>query len=482
MFLRHAQFFTPKLCRGAHNLRSEIFMFTPEIQPINANSKPSSNKSISSVIMESNGFVTDNGSGLLINLPLGKRVQDKLANLLREEMNKIRGQEIEMPAISDLKLWKTTERDDLMGSELFRLKDRHGKELCLCPTHEEIVTNLVSKYSKAISASCLGRDKSLRLYQITRKYRDESRPKHTLLRAREFLMKDMYSFHASEACASQTYDDVSMAYEAFLNRLDLRFVKAEASVGAMGGQRSHEYLIESNVGEDRILECNKCGKCFSSDLVDGLDDLCTVGKCGQVGGSCEKPMRCIEVGHTFLLGDRYTKYFPINIKNTPKDSQVPIQMGCYGIGLSRLMQACIEQRNISGMLPDWPIEIAPFQVAIIPAKDGSKLEEKSKRLVPYLYEMLNKNVEFKNDVLIDDRTSLTIGRRCQDAKVLGVPILVVLGKSIEDEEVEIVVNSESMRKDLDIEKLYCHSRETAHFLKQLKNDYFYKLKTKNLFK
>ena len=170
--------------RNAHNLRSELFLVTNQTEnelSKKANAK-TENKSVSSQIMENNGFVQDNGSGLVINLPLGKRVLNKLTEVVREEMNKVKGQEIEMSSLADMKLWKSTGRDVIMGSELFKLSDRHGRELCLCPTHEEIVTSLVSKMSKSIATSCLGNDNSLRLYQITRKYRDESRPKHTLLR------------------------------------------------------------------------------------------------------------------------------------------------------------------------------------------------------------------------------------------------------------------------------------------------------------
>jgi prolyl-tRNA synthetase len=155
-------------------------------------------------------------------------------------------------------------------------------------------------------------------------------------------------------------------------------------------------------------------------------------------------------------------------------------MGCYGIGVSRLMQACVEQRHVEAKYPDWPLEIAPFQVAIVPAKRGSGLDDKCLKLVPYLYDMLDKLAEFKDDVLIDDRVSLTIGRRVLEAKLIGVPLAVVLGKSIEGEEVEIVVVSESMKRELGKERVFCHSRELAHVIRQIKNDFAYKLKMKKL--
>ena len=166
--------------RFAHYLRSS--MFVPANQNLTKKPTKKENKSVSSSIMENNGFIADSATGLLTHLPLGKRVLNKLTNVVREEMNAISGQEIDMPALSYLDLWNLTGRTELMGQELFQLTDRHNKKLCLCPTHEEIVTQLVSHHSKMISSSCIGDEKSLLLYQITKKYRDESRPKHTLLR------------------------------------------------------------------------------------------------------------------------------------------------------------------------------------------------------------------------------------------------------------------------------------------------------------
>ena len=205
--------------RHVHYVRSRLFIPSNvkvvsdnKNQTTETSNKSSNvNLSVSCNIMERNGFLSDTGSGFLTYLPAGKRVINKLTNLIREEMDKISAQEVEMPALCDLNLWNLSGRNELMGSELFRLEDRHNKKLCLCPTHEEVVTNLVSKYSKLISSDCI--NNSLRLYQITRKYRDESRPKHGLLRSREFLMKDLYTFHLNSVCAEKTYDSVCKAYE-----------------------------------------------------------------------------------------------------------------------------------------------------------------------------------------------------------------------------------------------------------------------------
>lgn len=289
--------------RCIYNLRSELFLISQGNEKREKKSK-NDNKSISSFIMENNGFVVDSANGLIINLPLGKRIINKLINVVRDEMNEINGQEIEMPALSDINLWKLTERDKSMGSELFKLFDRHNKQYCLCPTHEEIVTNMFSKLYKGLSSSCFSLNKSLRLYQITRKYRDESRPKHTLLRAREFLMKDMYSFHLTDECAQNTYHLVGKSYEKLLKRLDIKFIKAKASVGSMGGNKSHEFLVESEIGEDKIYECYKCKRAISSDLMVNLENsenMISKNCCGT--NELKKQLnikRCIEIGHTFL--------------------------------------------------------------------------------------------------------------------------------------------------------------------------------------
>lgn len=159
--------------RSVHYLRSSLFIPSASHQQKDSKSSKSNrneNKSVSCLILENNGFIMDTGTGTLTHLPLGKRVLNKLTDLVRSEMNKINGQEIEMPSLSDLSLWSLTGRDELIGTELFRLTDRKDKRLCLCPTHEEVVTSLVSKLSKAISPGCLGEKNSLRLYQITRKY------------------------------------------------------------------------------------------------------------------------------------------------------------------------------------------------------------------------------------------------------------------------------------------------------------------------
>lgn len=470
------------LTRKVHFNRSSLLLPNFKINKSKTEFKESETNSISHAILENNGFISESGAGLTTYLPLGKRVLNKIMNLIRNEMNKINGQEVEMSSLSELSLWSMTGRDQLIGNELFRLRDRKGKDYCLCPTHEEIVTALISKYAKSLPSECIGDKKSLCIYQISKKYRDESRPKHGLLRSREFIMKDMYTFHINESSAEKTYDDVCRSYETIFEKLDLNYIKVLASVGLMGGKRSHEYHVAASVGEDKLFTCSKCSQSVNIDLIDLENEknltqlsMCQAIKCCRNldEKDLEKKIefkKCIEIGHTFILGDRYTKYFNFNSNLT---------MGCYGIGVSRLIQACVESNNVDKIYPNWPLDIAPFSVGIVPAKLGSKEEEKSQILVKYLTDMLDGSI-FKDDVLVDDRTWMTIGSRLIDSKLDGVPFVLVLGKCIHDEQVEIVINSDSIRQTLGKDKLICHTRETAIVLKQLVNDYNYMKKDKKI--
>jgi prolyl-tRNA synthetase len=255
----------------------------------------------------------------------------------------------------------------------------------------------------------------------------------------------------------------------------------------MGGKRSHEYHIESPVGEDKVFTCPTCGQSASIDLAEDTNssfiragELCKILHCGckpTEPDTAIEHVKCIEIGHTFILGDRYTKVFPIAAGKNKN-----IVMGCYGIGVSRLMQACIESLQTEGRYPNLPFEIAPFTLGILPAKAGSKEEARSAELVPYLCKMLDvsENFNFHNNILVDDRTQITIGSRLVDMKLAGVPFVIVLGKTVHDERCEIVMNTQTMKDLLGQDKVECHTRETAVVLKQLVNDYLYAKKSKKL--
>lgn len=453
--------------RSIHYLRSQLFIPNTNIQEKKTKTEE---KLQSTLLLERNGFISDSGAGGLITyLPLGKRVLVKLISIIREEMNRVGGQEIDMPCLADLKLWDKTNRNELMGSELFRLKDRKERQLCLCPTHEEIVTSLVSKFSKSLNASCLGDNQVLSLYQITRKFRDESHPKHGLLRAREFLMKDMYSFHLSEDTVRPYYDKICDAYENVFKKLNLNYIKAQASVGAMGGSMSHEFHIESKSGEDKVFQCPTCNKGLSKDLVEAdstiisQSTLCEKLSCSHQDNKNSKieAKTCIEIGHTFVLGNRYTKVFPIETSQTKGKND--ITMGCYGIGVSRLIQACVDSRHQENLYPNWPAKIAPFKVTIIPPKKGSKEELKSSQILKKLLNGLSKEILLNDDVLVDDRVSISIGSRIIDAKLIGSSFSIILGKVIYDNKVEIILNTTG-------ESIICNLDEVCSIIKNYLNN------------
>lgn len=459
--------------RTYHYLRSQLFL-PSSIELEKAKSKESANKSISNLILEKNGFLDDSAPGLVTFLPLGKRVLNKMINIIRDEMNRIGGQEISMPSLSDLNLWKQTGRDEIIGNELFKLKDRKDRSLCLCPTHEEIVTSLVSKYSKMLNSKCLGESQALLLYQITPKFRDEPHPKHGLLRAREFLMKDMYTFHLSEECAQKTYDKVCKAYEAVFNRIDLNFIRVAASSGAMGGSMSHEYHIQSVIGEDTVFQCKKCSKAISNDLINEKNDknICNIIKCGNSNTDdvTSDKKTCIEIGHTFILGDRYTKIFPINSKKSNKDERVV--MGCYGIGVSRVIQACIESKQEDNLYPNWPLEIAPYQIMIIPPKKGSKEEKLSDDVLKTLITSFEADVNFKDEIIVDDRNTSSIGSRIIDAKLIGTSYIIVLGRLINENKIEIIINSSSIKNVINKTSIECSIQDAVKTIKEFNSLYY----------
>ena len=461
--------------RRIHYLRSKLFI--PNFVQIEKENPKGTNtsKSISSIIMEKNGFISGSKtSGLTTFLPLGKRVLNKITEIIREEMNKIGGQEISMPCLSDLSLWKKTQRDEIIGNELFKLEDRKKRQLCLCPTHEEIVTSLVANYSKSLNSKIFGEHQALSLYQITTKYRDEPQPKHGLLRGREFLMKDMYSFHLSDQCARNTYENVCKGYESILNRLDLKYIKVQASTGAMGGTMSHEYQVESPIGEDTIFECKECGKAVSNDMIDpnkgNIENMCDIFKCDNRKGTSVLKKTSIEVGHAFILGDRYTKVFPFS-------SHEHVLMGCYGIGVSRLIQACVEFNQQNERYPNWPMQIAPFQVIIIPPKNGSKEEANGNVCVNKLLEEFSGQISFKDDILVDDRTDMSIGSRLIDAKLVGSRYIIVLGKLLNQNKVEIIINSKSIENVIKKESFVCSINDVLKTI--IKFDHLYN-KAKNI--
>ncbi|XP_050401296.1 probable proline--tRNA ligase, mitochondrial isoform X1 [Patella vulgata] len=382
-------------------------------------------------LMLYNEIVEHSHSGCYFVLPLGLRALEKLTKIIDEEMQMIGGEKIAVPTLSPCELWKKSGRWQSTGPELFKLEDRHGQMYCLGPTHEESVTKFLASLSLSYKRL------PIRVYQISRKFRDEIKPKNALLRGREFEMKDMYTFDIDENSATETYHTVCHAYSQIFNRLNLPYIKVEGDTGNIGGQLSHEYHFQSTVGEDTLLTCNKCSFKSNKELVGDKErsSFCSLSE-----KECElKESAGIEIGHTFLLGTKYSSVF--NSTYFDKDGKTRLtQMGCYGIGISRLLQASIEVLSTDKQIK-WPQLIAPYQICIIPQMSGFKSEEFFK-LAEDMSDDLNTLHYLNREIVIDDRIHMTIGKRLYEAKRIGYPHIIIIGeKALENPAIFEIIDT-----------------------------------------
>lgn len=369
---------------------------------------PKQTESASHKYLGQAGYVDMLTAGVYSYLPLGLRVLQKIQNIIREEMSAIGGQEVLMPALQPAALWQESGRYELLKNDiLFTLKDHSDKELCLAPTHEEAITDLLRKNINSY------RDLPFMAFQIQTKFRDEKRPRGGLLRGREFLMKDAYSFHPNMESLDEHYQLETAAYKKIFARCGLDTVMAEASAGAMGGNKCHEFMLLTESGEDEVLLCT-CGYVANAEILK--DNICP--KCGK---QMERK-NGLELGHVFQLGTKYSEALKANYVS--KDGkQQPIIMGCYGIGVSRLMAAVVEAHNDElGIL--WPAAIAPFNVHLITIGDSAEVQAATTKA---LQELAKLNL----DVLYDDRQA-TVGEKLNDADLIGIPVrLVISAKTLE---------------------------------------------------
>ena len=365
------------------------------------------------------GFIKQVAAGVYTYLPLAKRSLHHIETIIREELNAIDGNELLMPALQPKELWDETGRWSVYGSELMRLTDRNSREFALGPTHEEVITDVVRDYLNSYKKV------PLTVYQIQTKFRDEARPRFGLMRGREFIMKDAYSFHANQESLDKTYDKFVQAYTNIFNRCGLKFRMVEADSGQIGGSQSAEFMALAEVGEDTIVYSTTGSFAANIEVAD-----LPVGAPSPDGVGVVDHAKGIEVGHVFKLGTKYSESMNAVFLDENQKKQ-PIIMGCYGIGVSRVMMAVIEQNNDeNGMI--WPKSIAPFDIHVIPVdvKKAEQLDAATK-----IYEDL-KAVGF--EVLLDDRKERA-GVKFSDADLIGLPIRVTVGRGISDGLVEIKV-------------------------------------------
>lgn len=334
-------------------------------------------------------------------MPLGARVLQKIEKIIREEMDTV-GAEVLMPSLQPKENWVVTGRWDGLDV-LFKLKSQHGYEYALGPTHEEII----SPVAKKIIGSY--RDLPVAAYQIQTKFRDEARAKSGLLRGREFRMKDLYSFHASQEDLDLYYAKVQEVYAKIFQRLGLKALLTEASGGSFS-KYSHEYQVEVPTGEDVIFVCQKCDLAKNKEIYSGPNESCT--NCGQ---TTWRETKACEVGNIFKLGTKYSDPFELQYIDAESKPQ-PVVMGCYGIGTTRLMGVIAELSNDDRGLV-WPENISPFGAHIVPlrSKDAS-MQEKINETVTKLQEHLEAT---HIDVLVDDRDE-TAGVKFADSDLIGI--------------------------------------------------------------
>ncbi len=380
-------------------LQSQLFAKTKKEAPKEA-------EVISHKLLVRADFIEQSSSGVYRFLPLGFKVLKKIEEIIREEMLAIGAQELYLPALQNKNLWLETNRWQTIDPPLFKLKDRHQKETALGSTHEEEITDIIRKRVKSYQ------DLPFSLFQIQDKFRNEMRSAGGLLRTREFLMKDLYSFHTNEKDLTDFYQKVKKAYFKIFKRCGLFPICVAASSGTIGGELSEEFMVLSSEGEDRILICKKCG--FAANV----EKIGEKKNCPKCHSALEKKS-CIEVGHIFNLGTKYSKAMGANFIDESGKSH-PIIMGCYGIGLPRLMATIVEVYNDEdGIL--WPKEISPFQIHLIPIENTEKVKKTSEKL----YQNLQKaGIE----VLCDDRDNKTPGERFAGADLIGIPMRIVISE------------------------------------------------------
>jgi len=377
------------------------------------------------------GMIRQTASGIYSWLPLGLKVLRNIENIIKDELNKAGALEILMPTIQPKELWIESGRYDDYGKEMLRIKDRHDRDILYGPTHEEVVTDLFRKNVTSY------KDLPKNLYQVHWKFRDEIRPRFGVMRGREFLMKDSYSFDLDAVSARQTYDLMYATYFKIFKRLGLKPIALRANTGAIGGDLSHEFHVLADTGESAIYYDKKfdelsAGANFNIAEMQSVyamaDEMHDIEKC-PIAANHLASKRGIEVGHIFNFGEKYSKAMEACVTG-PAGEKIYPNMGSYGIGVSRLVAAIIEaSHDDNGII--WPESVAPFQVMLINLKPGDAACDK---LCEELYQdYLGKNIE----VLYDD-TKTSIGQKFSVADLIGVPTQVVVGpKGAVNRKVEI---------------------------------------------
>lgn len=362
------------------------------------------------------GYIHQTFQGGYTFSPLGWRVILNIENIIRQEMNAIDGQEILMPVVSTADLWRSSGRYDTVDV-LAKFKGRSGTDYVLNPTHEEVVVDFVKSVLETY------RQMPFMVYQIQTKFRDELRARAGLIRTREFIMKDAYSFHETVKDLQEYYNRCLDAYHRVFRRCGLKnVVHVLSSTGDMGGNGAHEFQLINEIGEDTIYLCD-CGFNANKEIVDGESEICP--HCGKK----MQKVRGIEIGNIFQLGTKYSKSMDLTYATSDGAVRNPI-MGCYGIGVGRTMAAILEE-SADDNGPVWNMETAPFAVHVIGLTDK---DGKAFALAEQIYnDLKSAGIE----VLLDNR-DVRAGEKFADADLVAAPIrLIVSAKNLANDVIEI---------------------------------------------
>ena len=401
-------------------LQSKLFYRTQKQNPVEE-------ESVNSRLLTRAGFIDKLAGGIYSFLPLGWRVISKIEKIIREEMDNIGGQELLLPALHPKKFWEKTKRWETMNV-LYKLKDYSQREYALGPTHEEIIVPLAKKFIQTY------KNLPLSLYQIQTKFRDERRVKSGLLRGKEFIMKDLYSFHKNEKDLDNFYEEVKKSYVRIFNRVGLKnkFYFTYASGGTFS-KYSHEFQVPTPFGEDIIYVCRNCHYAVNREIKKETP------VCPHCGGKVFKEEKAIEIGNIFKLRTKFSAPFKLYFRD--KDGSLKlVTMGCYGIGINRLMGSIVEKNyDRKGII--WPKEVAPYQIHLIEFSKGlAGLKEKAGKL----YQLLQKN---NFEVLYDDRDNISFGEKLVESDLIGLPYRIIVSKrTLEKNAVEFKKRSEEKGK------------------------------------
>ena len=415
---------------------------------------PSEAQIVSHRLMLRAGMIKQQAAGIYSWLPMGHRVLKNIEQIVREEQDRTGAHEVLMPTIQPADLWRESGRYDDYGLEMLRIRDRHERDMLFGPTNEEMITDIFRTFAKSY------RDVPLNLYHIQWKFRDEVRPRFGIMRGREFLMKDAYSFDLDAEGAKRAYNKMFVAYLRTFERMGLKAIPMRADTGPIGGDLSHEFIILADTGESEVfcdkrwLDMDLSGRDVSYDddlepmfqeltgIYAATDEMHDPAACPVPADQLET-RRGIEVGHIFYFGDKYSK--PLGaVVSTAEGEQIPVHMGSYGIGVSRLVGGIIEaSHDENGII--WPESVAPFPVGLINLRTGDDECDAA------CADLEAKLTAAGKEPLYDDRNERA-GGKFADMDLIGLPWQLIVGpRGLKNGVVELKNRASGEREEVSID-------------------------------